>query len=107
MFRLDMRLCHEALEKTRNARLIIPVIAHALARRSPRIKAGVVKAIGDDPTLAGPTYININEQFKQLVYTPLRTTGAGVVDKQYEVVVIDASGKRKSICSFLMEYVPE
>jgi len=78
-----------ASEKTRNARLIIPVIAHALARASPPIKVEVVKAIEDDPTLAEPTYININEQFKQLVYNPLRTT-AGVGDKRYKVVVIDA-----------------
>jgi ABC-type dipeptide/oligopeptide/nickel transport system ATPase component len=67
-----------ASEKTRNARLIIPVIAHALARASPRIKVEVVKAIEDDPTLAEPTYIKINEQFKRLIYNPLRTT-AGVV----------------------------
>jgi len=60
-----------ASEKTRNARLIIPVIAHALARASPCIKVEVVKAIEDDPTLAEPTYININEQFKQLIYNPL------------------------------------
>jgi hypothetical protein len=75
-----------ASEKTRNARLIIPVIAYALARASPRIKIEVVKAIEDDPTLAEPTYININEQFKRLVYNPLQAT-VGVVDK---VVVIDA-----------------
>jgi len=78
-----------ASEKTRNARLIIPVIAHALARASPRIKVEVVKAIEDDPTLAEPTYININEQFKRLIYNPLRTA-AGVGDKLYKVVVIDA-----------------
>jgi ABC-type dipeptide/oligopeptide/nickel transport system ATPase component len=78
-----------ASEKTRNARLIIPVIAYALAKASPRFKVEVVKAIEDDPTLAEPTYININEQFKQLIYNPLRTT-AGEVDKLYKVVVIDA-----------------
>jgi ABC-type dipeptide/oligopeptide/nickel transport system ATPase component len=78
-----------ASEKTRNARLIIPVIAHALARASPPIKVEVVKAIENDPTLAEPTYININEQFKRLIYNPVRTT-AGVVDKLHKVVVIDA-----------------
>ncbi|KIJ91525.1 hypothetical protein K443DRAFT_482067, partial [Laccaria amethystina LaAM-08-1] len=78
-----------ASEKTRNARLIIPVIAYALAKASPRIKVEVVKAIEDDPTLAEPTYININEQFKRLIYNPLRTT-AGEADKLYKVVVIDA-----------------
>jgi nucleoside-triphosphatase THEP1 len=78
-----------ASEKSRNARLIIPVISHALARASPPIKVAVVKAIEDDPTLAEPTYININEQFKRLVYNPVRTT-AGTVDKLCKVVVIDA-----------------
>lgn len=78
-----------ASEKTSNARLIIPVIAHALARASLPVKIEVVKAIEDDPTLAEPTYINIKEQFKRLVYNPLRTT-SGVVDKLYKVVVIDA-----------------
>ncbi|EDQ99574.1 WD-40 repeat-containing protein [Laccaria bicolor S238N-H82] len=78
-----------ASEKTRNARLIIPVIAHSLARASPAIKVEVVKAIEDDPTLAEPTYSNMKEQFKQLVYNPVRTTiGPVVVDK---VVVIDAA----------------
>ena len=92
-----------ASEKTRNARLIIPVIAHALARASPRIKAEVVKAIEDDPTLAEPTYININEQFKRLVYIPVRRT-AGVVDKLSKVVVIDAVDECNNlevVCSFI------
>ena len=78
-----------AYEKTSNARLIIPVIAHALARASPYIKVEVVKAIEDDPTLAEPTYINMDEQFRRLVYDPVRTI-AGVGDKLYKVVVIDA-----------------
>jgi len=92
-----------ASDKTRNARLIIPVIAHALARGSPRIKAEIVKAIEDDPTLAEPTYININEQFKRLVYNPVRTT-AGVGDKLYKVVVIDAvdeCDKLEVVASFI------
>ena len=72
---------------TRNPRLIIPVIAYALARASPRIKVEVVKAIEDDPTLVEPTYININEQFKWLVYNPITTSG--MVDKLHKVVVID------------------
>ena len=86
---MAVSLLPEHPKKTRNARLIIPVIAHALARASPAIKVEVVKAIEDDPTLAEPTYINIKEQFKRLVYNPLRTT-AGVVDKLYKVVIIDA-----------------
>jgi hypothetical protein len=76
-------------EKTSNARLIIPVIAHALAMASPRIKIEVIKAIEDEPTLAEPTYGNMDEQFKQLIYNPVRTT-AGKVGELYKVVVIDA-----------------
>jgi hypothetical protein len=78
-----------ASDKTNNARLIIPVIAHALARASPPIKIKVVKAIEDDPALAEPTYGNMNVQFNQLIYNPIRTT-AGTVDKLYKVLVIDA-----------------
>jgi nucleoside-triphosphatase THEP1 len=77
-----------ASEKTRDAGLIIPVIAYALARASPRIKVEVVKAIEDDPILTEPTYNNKNEQFKRLVYNPIKT--AGVVDRLHKVVVIDA-----------------
>ena len=77
-----------ASEKTKNARLIIPVIAHALARASLLIKIEVVKAIEDDPTLAEPTYVDMNEQFKRLIFNPVTT--AGVVDKLHKVVVIDA-----------------
>ena len=72
-------------KETRDAGFIIPVIAYALARASPRIKVEVVKAIEDDPALTQPTYNNKNEQFKRLVDNPIMT--AGMVDK---VVVIDA-----------------
>ncbi|KAF5321442.1 hypothetical protein D9619_000082 [Psilocybe cf. subviscida] len=75
-----------ASEKTRNARLIIPVIAHALARSSPPIKFKVAQAIENDSTLAEPTYSNLPEQFKQLLCVPT----AGIVDRPYKVVVIDA-----------------
>ncbi|KAF8972051.1 hypothetical protein BDZ97DRAFT_1913295 [Flammula alnicola] len=78
-----------ASEKTSNARLIVPVIAHALARASPSIKVEIVKAIEDDPALAEPTYSNLNEQFKKLIYNPIRTT-AGKVAKTYKIIVIDA-----------------
>jgi hypothetical protein len=78
-----------ASDKTSNARLIIPIIAHALARSSPAIKLKVVKAIENDPTLAEPTYINMHEQFKQLVYDPIQAT-ATMVDKPYKIVVVDA-----------------
>ncbi|PPQ81031.1 hypothetical protein CVT25_014426 [Psilocybe cyanescens] len=92
-----------ASEKTSNARLIIPVIAHALARSSPPIKIKVVNAIEDDHTLAEPTYLNIHEQFKKLVYDPIRMT-AGMVDKPYKVVVIDGvdeCGNLEVVASFI------
>ncbi|KIJ91722.1 hypothetical protein K443DRAFT_653503, partial [Laccaria amethystina LaAM-08-1] len=89
-----------ASEKTRNARLIIPVIAYALARASPRIKVEVVKAIEDDPTLAEPTYINVNEQFKRLVYNPLQTT-VGVVDKVVVIDAVDECTNLKVVASFI------
>src|SRR5882757_931511 len=44
--------CSRASEKTNNARLIVPAIAHALSKASPSIQSEVVKAIEDDPTLA-------------------------------------------------------
>jgi nucleoside-triphosphatase THEP1 len=78
-----------ASDRTSNARLIIPVIAHALAMASPRIKFEVIKAIEDEPTLAEPTYINMDKQFRQLIYNPVQTT-ASEVGKLYKVVVIDA-----------------
>ncbi|KIJ90727.1 hypothetical protein K443DRAFT_14994 [Laccaria amethystina LaAM-08-1] len=98
-----------ASEKTRNARLIIPVIAHALARASPRIKVEVVKAIEDDPTLAEPTYIKINEQFKRLVYNPLQTT-VGVVDKVVVIDAVDECANLEVVASFIklvLEWAPK
>jgi nucleoside-triphosphatase THEP1 len=89
-----------ASEKTRNARLIIPVISHALARASPRIKVEVVKAIEDDPTLAEPAYININEQFKRLIYDPVRTT-AGAVDKVVVIDAVDECDNLEVVASFI------
>ena len=81
--------CSRASDKTSNARLIIPVIAHALARASPSIAFEVVKAIKNDPYLAEASYHNVDEQFKQLIYNPLRTT-ASKMAKTYKVVIIDA-----------------
>ncbi|KAJ3501567.1 hypothetical protein NLJ89_g9281 [Agrocybe chaxingu] len=79
-----------ASEKTNNARLIIPVIAHALARASPFIKYEVVKAIEEDPALAEPTYNNLDKQFKKLIYDPIRTLACKEA-RTYKIVVIDAS----------------
>jgi len=81
--------CSRASDKTNDARLIVPVIAHSLARASPSIKFEIVKAIEDDPALAEPTYINLNEQFKKLIYNPIcATAGRGV--RTYKIIVIDA-----------------
>jgi hypothetical protein len=81
--------CSRASDKTSNARLIIPVIAHALARASPSITLEVVKAIKNDPYLAEVSYHNVDEQFKQLIYNPLRTTATKMA-RTYKVVIIDA-----------------
>jgi len=81
--------CSRASDKTNDARLIVPAIAHSLARASPSIKFDIVKAIEDDPALAEPTYINLNEQFKKLIYNPICAT-AGKGTKTYKIIVIDA-----------------
>ncbi|KAF5324287.1 hypothetical protein D9619_011432 [Psilocybe cf. subviscida] len=78
-----------ASEKTSNARLIIPVIAHALARSSPHVKVNIVKAIEADSTLAEPTYSNMCEQFKQLICDSTQAT-TGLMNIPCKVVVIDA-----------------
>ncbi|KIM36380.1 hypothetical protein M413DRAFT_292432 [Hebeloma cylindrosporum] len=78
-----------ASDKTNDARLIVPVIAHSLARASPCVKFEIIKALEDDPSLAEPTYSNLDEQFKKLVYDPIRAT-AGKGARMYKVVVIDA-----------------
>ena len=72
---------------TSDARRIIPVIAHALARASAPFKIEVVKAIENDSTLTELSYGNMEEKFKQLICNPIRAT---TVDKLYKVVVIDA-----------------
>ena len=78
-----------ASDKTNNARLIIPVIAHGLARASPSFKLEVVKAIEDEPALAEPTYIDLQEQFKKLIDVPLGIA-VGMHSRTYKIVVIDA-----------------
>jgi len=81
--------CSRASDKTNNSRLIIPVIAHALARASPSIAVEVVKAIKNKALLAEMSYHNMDEQFEQLIYNPLRKTTSKMT-KTYKVVVIDA-----------------
>ena len=81
--------CSRASDKTNDARLIVPAIAHALARASPCIKFEIIKAIEDDPALAESTYRNLNEQFKKLIYDPICAT-AGKGPRSYKTIVIDA-----------------
>ena len=81
--------CFRASDKTNDARLIVPAIAYALARAWPCIKFKIVKAIEDDPALAEPTYCDLDEQFKKLIYDPIRAT-AGKGPRRYKIVVIDA-----------------
>ncbi|KAJ7756105.1 hypothetical protein B0H14DRAFT_3166369 [Mycena olivaceomarginata] len=81
--------CSRASDKTSNARLIIPTIAHELASTSPFVKSEVVKAIEDDTKLPELTYITLEEQFKKLIYHPIRAC-VGRDVKTYKVIVIDA-----------------
>jgi ABC-type dipeptide/oligopeptide/nickel transport system ATPase component len=81
--------CSRASDKTNNPRLIIPVIAHALARASPSIAFEVIKAIKNKALLAELSYHNMDEQFEQLIYTPLRKTSSKMA-RTYKIVVIDA-----------------
>ncbi|GLB45110.1 hypothetical protein LshimejAT787_2000150 [Lyophyllum shimeji] len=81
--------CSRVSENARNARLIVPTIAHGLASSSPSIRSEVIKAIESDPTLAEPTYINLEDQFEKLIRHPIRTCiGQGM--KTYKIIVIDA-----------------
>jgi hypothetical protein len=81
--------CSRGSENSRNARLIVPTIAHSLASTSPCIKSEVVKAIENDPKLAEPTYINMVAQFNKLIHDPIQVTVGNVV-KTYKIIVIDA-----------------
>ena len=81
--------CSRGSENARNARLIVPTIAHALASTSPSIKSEVVKAIENDPMLAEPTYINLVDQFNKLIQDPIQVSVGNAV-KTYKIIVIDA-----------------
>ena len=81
--------CSRGSENARNARLIVPTIAHSLASTSPCIKSEVVKAIENDPKLAEPTYINLVDQFNRLVRDPIQVSVGNAV-KTYKIIVIDA-----------------
>ena len=80
--------CSRGSENTRNARLIVPTIAHSLASTSPCIKSEVVEAIEKDPKLAEPTYINLVDQFNKLIRDPIQASVRNAV-KAYEIIVID------------------
>jgi nucleoside-triphosphatase THEP1 len=81
--------CSRGSENTRNARLIIPTIAHSLASTSPCIKSEVVKAIENDSKIAEPTYINLVDQFNKLIHDPIQVSVGNAV-KTYKIIVIDA-----------------
>ena len=81
--------CSRGSENARNARLIVPTIAHSLASTSPCIKSEVVKAIENDPELAEPTYINLVDQFNKLIREPIQVSVGNSV-KTYKIIVIDA-----------------
>ncbi|GLB41989.1 hypothetical protein LshimejAT787_1100040 [Lyophyllum shimeji] len=81
--------CSRVSENARNARLIMPTIAHGLASSSPSIQSEVIRAIESDPTLAEPTYIDLEDQFEKLIRHPIRACiGQGM--KTYKIIVIDA-----------------
>ena len=83
--------CSRGSENARNARLIVPTIAHSLASSSPCIKSEVVKAIENDPKLAEPTYINIVDQFNKFIRDPIQVSArVGNSNKTYKIIVIDA-----------------
>ena len=81
--------CSRGSENARNARLIIPTIAHSLASTSPSIKSEVIKAIENDPKLAEPTYINLADQFNKLIREPIQVSVRNAV-KTFKIIAIDA-----------------
>ena len=81
--------CSRGSENGRNARLIVPTIAHALASTSPCIKSEVLKAIENEPDLAEPTFNNLVDQFNKLIRDPIKVSVGNAV-KTYKVIVIDA-----------------
>ncbi|KAK6995914.1 WD40-repeat-containing domain protein [Favolaschia claudopus] len=81
--------CSRGTDQARNARLIIPSVAYSLAMASPPIKAEILKAITDDPTLAETNYNDTKDQLNKLVLRPLQVS-LGQNIKTYKVVVIDA-----------------
>src|ERR1700733_669688 len=81
--------CSRASDDARNARIIVPTIAHALASTSPTIKSEIIKAIENDPELAEPTYNSLDNQFRKFIVHPVRAAVSKIV-RTYKIVVIDA-----------------
>ena len=81
--------CSRGSENARNARLIVPTIAHSLASTSPCIKSEVIKAIENDPKLAEPTFIKLVDQFNKLIRVPIQVS-MGEAVKTCKIIVIDA-----------------
>ncbi|KAF8228359.1 hypothetical protein L208DRAFT_1460228 [Tricholoma matsutake] len=81
--------CSRASDKANNARLIIPAIAHSLAKTSPSVRSEVVKAIESDERLMESTYSNLKDQFEKLICQPIRKA-IGQSIKTYKTIVIDA-----------------
>ena len=100
--------CSRGSENARNARLIIPTIAHSLASTSPCIKSEIVKAIENNPKLAEPTSINLVHQFNKLIHGPIQMLVRNAV-KTYKIIVIDAVDECTdlNLVSSLIQFVLE
>ncbi|KAJ7201159.1 hypothetical protein GGX14DRAFT_465982 [Mycena pura] len=81
--------CSRVSEQTKNAHLIIPTIAYSFAIASPSIQIEVVKAIEADHHLAETTYFDLDDQFRKLIYRPIRASIDHNV-KIWKIVVLDA-----------------
>ena len=80
--------CSRGSENARNARLIVPTIAHSLASTSPCIRSEVIKAIENDPELAEPSYFDLQNQFNKLIHDPIQVS-MGNADETFKIIVID------------------
>ncbi|THU79191.1 WD40 repeat-like protein [Dendrothele bispora CBS 962.96] len=81
--------CSRASNDASNARLIIPSIAHSLARTSPSVESQIVAALKDEPMLAERTYIDLRKQFQKLIRDPMQTLLKQSITTN-KIIVIDA-----------------
>lgn len=81
--------------------LIVPAIAHTLARTSPSIKFEIVKAIEGDPALVELMYRNLNEQLKKLIYDPSIRATAAKGARGYKIVINEVD-ECASLCVVLL-----